>query len=103
MSPAPAVLLFHGYSPNAAFMSAYAKFPALADAHGFIGLIRGGSSSPQFWKSAASADGPDCPRAWRRPCVAGRRLPTRYRRSYDAGGRAASLIWQFFEAHPGWP
>jgi hypothetical protein len=63
MSPAPVVLLFHGYSLNAAFMSAYAKFPALADAHGFIGLIPGGSRSPQFWKSAALADGPDCPRA----------------------------------------
>ena len=56
--PVPLVMVFHGFTLNADFMSAYAKIPQAADADGFIALIPNGTGSPQYWNSSKNV-GPD--------------------------------------------
>ncbi|HEX5479453.1 MAG TPA: PHB depolymerase family esterase [Dehalococcoidia bacterium] len=57
--PAPVVLVFHGFTLNADFMSAYAKIPQAADKDGFIALLPNGTGQPQYWNSSAAVGGPD--------------------------------------------
>ncbi len=55
----PLVLAFHPYAGTAAFLNAYAKLPAAADAGGFILVSPNGAGSPQQWNTAkytAAAD-----------------------------------------------
>ena len=56
--PTPVVLVFHGFTLNADFMSAYAKIPAAADKDGFIALLPNGTGNPQYWNSSTNM-GPD--------------------------------------------
>jgi polyhydroxybutyrate depolymerase len=55
----PLLLLFHGFSLDAAFMASYVAFPRVSDASGAVVVSLDGTGEPKRWNAVAAATGPD--------------------------------------------
>jgi polyhydroxybutyrate depolymerase len=49
VTPQPLVLNFHGYGSNSRQQATYSRFPAAADANGFLVVTPDGAGTPQQW------------------------------------------------------
>jgi polyhydroxybutyrate depolymerase len=58
-TPAPLVLLFHGFGGNGRSILDYSGFGATADRHGYIAVAPDGQGAPRFWNVAMSTDAAD--------------------------------------------